>query len=337
MKQTAHCGSCLNTDGCLFRYGHRPSARRWCVSKSTRKVFFFRWRFLLWFHYRDRLAGWLRVPLGLPWIWFCIVVFANIFSPMEEVICTAAIWTAVSDRLDWVGTHICDFPGFVKFLCHRHGLWHREAQLSACLLLKGRGGEGCCGWLGERFLFNGRYPELGIDALLKKGRFPPLYRTEPSSAFIPEKTAFSSLRRKMLQSWRRIWLLKPKISRSRSTMIRTATDCTRPAESDGLTLRHSTGEISKPTSRSSTRLGLLGIDQIHVDGAGMLDGVKNGLFGNFVATMRCVGFCFAKHLVQMPCGEMALPSRSSSEASQTVEWHWPVFGVPSPVPSYLPK
>ena len=43
------------------------------------------------------------------------------------------------------------------------------------------------------------------------------------------------------------------ISRSRSTMSFTATLCTRPAESDGFTLRHSTGESLKPTIRSSTR------------------------------------------------------------------------------------
>ena len=48
-------------------------------------------------------------------------------------------------------------------------------------------------------------------------------------------------------------LLKFLISFSRSTIKRTATLCTRPAESDGLILRHSTGDSSKPTMRSSTR------------------------------------------------------------------------------------
>jgi hypothetical protein len=42
-------------------------------------------------------------------------------------------------------------------------------------------------------------------------------------------------------------------SRSRSTIKRTATDCTRPAESDGFTFFQSTGESSKPTSLSKTR------------------------------------------------------------------------------------
>ena len=42
-------------------------------------------------------------------------------------------------------------------------------------------------------------------------------------------------------------------SRSRSTTRRTATDCTRPADSCGMTFFHSTGETSYPYSRSSTR------------------------------------------------------------------------------------
>ena len=42
-------------------------------------------------------------------------------------------------------------------------------------------------------------------------------------------------------------------SRSRSTTSRVATDCTRPADSLGMTFFHSTGETSYPYSRSSTR------------------------------------------------------------------------------------
>ena len=42
-------------------------------------------------------------------------------------------------------------------------------------------------------------------------------------------------------------------SRSLSTISRVATDCTRPADSLGMTFFHSTGETSYPYSRSSTR------------------------------------------------------------------------------------
>ena len=42
-------------------------------------------------------------------------------------------------------------------------------------------------------------------------------------------------------------------SRSLSTIKRTATDCTRPADREGLTFFHRTGDNSKPTSRSNTR------------------------------------------------------------------------------------
>src|SRR3989344_5903592 len=43
------------------------------------------------------------------------------------------------------------------------------------------------------------------------------------------------------------------ISRSRSTINRSATDCTRPAESPGCTLRHKSGDSAYPTSRSKIR------------------------------------------------------------------------------------
>ena len=55
-------------------------------------------------------------------------------------------------------------------------------------------------------------------------------------------------------------------SRSRSTTKRTATDCTRPAESDGFTFFHNTGDSSKPTKRSKNAAGLLCVYQIVING-----------------------------------------------------------------------
>ena len=43
------------------------------------------------------------------------------------------------------------------------------------------------------------------------------------------------------------------ISLSRSTISRTETDCTRPADKPPFTFRHNTGDNSYPTKRSSTR------------------------------------------------------------------------------------
>src|SRR3712207_7138761 len=71
---------------------------------------------------------------------------------------------------------------------------------------------------------------------------------------------FFSSRRRHTRYWRD-WisdvcfsdLLKFCISRSLSTISRTATLCTRPAERAGFTLRHSTGDNLKPTKRSRTR------------------------------------------------------------------------------------
>ena len=48
-------------------------------------------------------------------------------------------------------------------------------------------------------------------------------------------------------------ILKTSISRSRSTMSRTATDCTRPADNCGFIFFHKIGESSNPTRRSRIR------------------------------------------------------------------------------------
>ena len=48
-------------------------------------------------------------------------------------------------------------------------------------------------------------------------------------------------------------LAKALISFSLSTIKRTATDCTLPADKEGCTLRQRTGDSSKPTKRSRTR------------------------------------------------------------------------------------
>ena len=47
--------------------------------------------------------------------------------------------------------------------------------------------------------------------------------------------------------------INARISRSRSTIRRTATDCTRPADKPRATLAHSRGDTIKPTTRSRKR------------------------------------------------------------------------------------
>src|SRR5699024_160283 len=73
---------------------------------------------------------------------------------------------------------------------------------------------------------------LGILALK---RFPALVENSASTRY--EATGLKSI-----------------ISRSRSTISRTATDCTRPADNPPLTFRHRIGDNSYPTKRSKIRL-----------------------------------------------------------------------------------
>ena len=60
--------------------------------------------------------------------------------------------------------------------------------------------------------------------------------------------------------WVLLWIsqystgVKARISRSRSTTRRVATDCTRPADSPRATFCHSNGDTMKPTTRSKNRL-----------------------------------------------------------------------------------
>ena len=72
------------------------------------------------------------------------------------------------------------------------------------------------------------------------------------------------------------------ISRSRSTSSRTATLCTRPADSDGRTFFHSTGDSSKPTRRSSTRRACWALTRFMSDRPRVLDSLQNGPLRNFV-------------------------------------------------------
>ena len=106
------------------------------------------------------------------------------------------------------------------------------------------------------------------------------------------------------------------ISCSRSTMSFTATDCTRPAESWGFTLRQSTGDSSKPTRRSSTRRACCASTRFTSRSRGWAKALSMALLVISWKTMRrtLAGSSLATCI---KCQEMASPSRSSSVASQT--------------------
>ena len=75
----------------------------------------------------------------------------------------------------------------------------------------------------------------------------------PNSALTSAFSPFSSSTSKTAVALYHDSLTKAFTSRSRSTIKRTATDCTRPAERAGFTFLHKTGDNSKPTIRSNTR------------------------------------------------------------------------------------
>ena len=99
-------------------------------------------------------------------------------------------------------------------------------------------------------------------------------------------------------------------------MSRTATLCTRPAESFGRTLRHSTGESLKPTRRSSTRRACCASTRWR----SMLRGFSMAarMAGLVISwnTMRRE-FFGSSLSTSARCQAMASPSRSSSDASHT--------------------
>ena len=107
------------------------------------------------------------------------------------------------------------------------------------------------------------------------------------------------------------------ISRSRSTISRTATDCTRPCGECRFDLLPEDGREFESDEAVEDAPGLLGIDEIHVDGPGFLDGLEDGAFGDFVeydplgpvdgepqhfGEVPCDGFSFAVFIGGEPYG-----------------------------------
>ena len=109
----------------------------------------------------------------------------------------------------------------------------------------------------------------------------------------------------------------PSISRSRSTMIRTPTLCTRPALSDGRILRQSTGLNSNPTRRSRMRLACCALTKSvsTVRGDSMAFKMAGFVISENTILLVWAGFRLS---ASIKCQLIASPSRSSSVASHTV-------------------
>ena len=108
------------------------------------------------------------------------------------------------------------------------------------------------------------------------------------------------------------------ISFSRSTIRRSATLWTRPAESLGWIFFQRMGESSNPTRRSSTRRACWASTRFMSISLGFSMASRIAVFVISLKTMRRV-FSLGRSRVWVRCHEMASPSRSPSEASQMVE------------------
>ena len=137
-----------------------------------------------------------------------------------------------------------------------------------------------------------------------------LKRLFSGALIVSPSTVNSPTTRKSATGW------NPAISRSRSTMIRTATLWTRPALSPGFTFFQSTGLRSKPTSRSKMRRACWAFTKLTSTVLGFSIDLRIAVFVISEKTMRLVdsGLSFN---VSYKCHEMASPSRSSSVASHT--------------------
>ena len=104
--------------------------------------------------------------------------------------------------------------------------------------------------------------------------------------------------------------------RSRSTTSRVATDCTRPADSRGMTFFQSTGETSRRTAGRG-RAWSLGHRRASVDVTRVVDGLSDRVRVISWKTMRRTGTLGLSTSVR--CQAIASPSRSSSVASRSSE------------------
>ena len=110
--------------------------------------------------------------------------------------------------------------------------------------------------------------------------------------------------------------VKARISRSRSTMSRTATDCTRPADNPRATFDHNKGDSSKPTTRSRKRRACWAFTRA----SSMPPGLRNASWiASCVISLNTTrrNRSGSPPITCCRCQAMASPSRSKSVARYT--------------------
>jgi len=109
------------------------------------------------------------------------------------------------------------------------------------------------------------------------------------------------------------WGTKASISRSRSQISRTATDCTRPALNPPRTLRHNSGLILYPTSRSRIRRACWALTKLASMSRGAWSALRTASFVTSWNSIRLI-LELTWLRIEARCQEIASPSRSGSVA-----------------------
>ena len=156
---------------------------------------------------------------------------------------------------DAVGPHVGDVAGFVEALRRLHRARGVEAELARGFLLQRRGRERRRRIALGRLGFNRADLEVAVLDRVARGDAPSAsFGMSRRLSFLPWKAERRAgklsprVRRRAVASTDQYSCgLNFSISTSRSTMMRSATDWTRPAEREPGSLRHSTGESVKPT------------------------------------------------------------------------------------------
>ena len=188
---------------------------------------------------------------------------------------------SLTRQIDRVGTHIGDQTLLVQTLCQRHRLRHRHTQLTACLLLQGRGGEGGRGNTLRRFLLALHHRETCAFATFEECH-SLLALLETAAQFGTEHRLLVALGDKLRHNAeviRRFEVDNLALALNQQSHRHTLHTTCRQTRLD-LLPQHGRKLETHQTVQHAT--SLLSIDQIHIYGTRLLDCAEDRLLGNFV-------------------------------------------------------
>ena len=245
----------------------------------------------------DGLVG-LLGPLGLG----LVVIPARVLLTVELDDLLLALGQRLLREVDRVGTHVGDETLLVEVLRHGHRLRDAHAQLAARLLLERRGGErrrreALCG-----LLLGAGHREGGVDAAAQE-RLGLLARLEARRELGLEERLVGVVGGVEL---RHDAVVGGRMEGDDFTLALheqpygNALHAARRERRPHLLPQHGRELEAHQTVQNAARL--LGVDQIHVDRARVLDGVENRPLGDFVE-YDALGLVHGEtqHFGQVPC------------------------------------